>query len=145
MTTDSRIDHIAWASRLNARWIVHNKLNATAAAYMDYVAKTDRERLARSCRLAHRLVHTVGDKEDPKPWFYGGLFSLATPVEAKRFLAPHSLLASVVPALQTKNALPASLESVNTATRQKIVRLRDTLRRMARRKHFRSQGGATGH
>jgi hypothetical protein len=132
MTTRSRIDHVAWACRLNARWIVHNKLNATAAAYMDYVAKTDRERLARSCRLAHRLVHRAGHTEDPKPWFYGGLFGLATRSEAKRFLAQHSLLASVVPALQTRNALPASLESVDTATRRKIVRLRNTLRRMER-------------
>lgn len=133
MIRDVRIDHIAWARRLNGRWIVHNKLNDTAAAYMDYVAEADHERLARSCRLAHLLVHTLEPTEDPKPWFYGGLFSLATQPEASKFLAGHPLLASVVPALQTGETVPRKLEFVDTVTRRKILRLRDTLHRMTRK------------
>lgn len=133
MIRDARIDHIAWARKLNGRWIAHNKLNDTAAAYMDYVAAADHERLARSCRLAHLLVHTLEPAEDPKPWFYGGIFSLATRPEASKFLVGHPLLASVVPALQKGDRLPSTLESVDGTTRRKILRLRDALRRMTRK------------
>ena len=131
MIKNASIDHIAWARKLNGRWIVHNKLNDTAAAYMDYVAEADHGRLARSCRLAHLLVHALEPTEDPKPWFYGGLFSLATRSEASTFLAPHPLLASVVPALQ-KQDRTATLGSVDEVTRRKILRLRDALRRITK-------------
>ena len=105
MITEDRIDHIQWARQLNGRWIVHNKLNDTAAAWMEHSA------------------------EDPKPWFYGALFSLATPSEAGKFLAGHPLLASVVPALQSCGS-PPTLESVDNSTRRKILRLRDVLHRL---------------
>src|SRR5688572_16544584 len=131
MTMDSKIDHIAWARRVNERWIVHNKLNETAAAYMEHLVQADYDRLGRSCRLAYLLVHSLEPMEDPKPWFYGGLFSLATSSEANQFLAGHSLLASVVPALQTGNSLPA-LDSVDPTTRWKILRLRDAIDRLTR-------------
>ena len=131
MITEDRIDHIQWARQLNGRWIVHNKLNDTATAWMEHVGQADPERLARSCRLAHVLVHTLAFAEDPKPWFYGALFSLATPSEAGKFLAGHPLLASVVPALQS-GGLPPAVESVDNTTRRKILRLRDVLHRLTK-------------
>ena len=131
MITEDRTDYIQWAGQLNGRWIVHNKLNDTAAAWMEYVGEADPERLARSCQLAHVLVHTLDAAEDPKPWFYGALFSLATPSEAKKFLAGHPLLASIVPALQS-GGLPTTLESVDNTTRGKILRLRDVLHRLTK-------------
>lgn len=124
---ENRIDHIAWARKVNGRWIVHNQLNRTASAYMKHLEETDHERLLRSCRIAHRLVHALEPTEDPKPWFYGGLFSLATRPEATRFLAEHPLLASVVPALQSAEAVPLDVNSVNETTRHKIARLRAAL------------------
>ena len=131
MIAPDHIDHVQWARRLNGRWIVNNKLNDSAAAWMEHVGEADPERLARSCQLAHVLVHTLDPAEDPKPWFYGALFSLATPWEAGKFLAGHPLLASVVPALQS-GGLPATLESVNDTTRRKILRLRDVLHRLTK-------------
>lgn len=128
-----RIDHVAWARKVNSRWITHNRLNQTASAYMDQLGETDPERLARSCRIAHLLVHALEPTEDPKPWFYGGLFSLATRPEATRFLAEHPLLACIAPALQTAEALPLDLESLDEATRLKIHRLRYTLDRITRK------------
>lgn len=37
------------------------------------------------------LVHGESGGLDPKPWFYAGLFSLATADEARRMLASHPL------------------------------------------------------
>jgi hypothetical protein len=129
---ENRIDHVAWARKINGRWIVHNQLNRTASAYMKQLEETDPERLMRSCRIAHRLVHALEPTEDPKPWFYGGLFSLATRPEAARFLAEHPLLASVVPALQSAEALPPGVDSVSETTRHKMDRLRDALERITK-------------
>jgi hypothetical protein len=122
-----QIDHLAWTRKVNSRWIARNRLTDTAAAYMDHLSEVDPERLERSCRIAHVLVHALEPAEDPKPWFYGGLFSLATRPEATRFLADHPLLACVVPALQTAEALPLDLESISETTRRQIQRLRETL------------------
>jgi hypothetical protein len=132
---NAQIDHVAWARRLNGRWIVHGQLNGTTAAYMDYLAETDPERLARSCRLAHHLVRTLRPAEDPKPWFYGGIFSLATATEAARFLDQHALIASVVPALASGSRLSPGLGAIDPTTRRKILRLRNVLRRMTHELH----------
>lgn len=132
MNSPELIDHVSWARRVNARWIAHNQLNQTAAAYMDHIAAHDPQRLALSCTLAHRLVHAIEPAEDPKPWFYGGLFSLATEQEARRFLEEHPLLASVVPALSEDHT--AILKPLDEATVRKIRRVRKALKRLTREK-----------
>lgn len=129
---NKRIDHVEWARRVNGRWIVHHGLNHSLSAYLDHLAKIDPERMARSCRLAHRLVHSIGPTEDPKPWFYGGMFSLATEAEARKYLAGHPLIASAVPCLRKDENLPAALKSAGQETLEKIRRLRETLDRMAK-------------
>ncbi len=62
-------------------------LRKNAAFYLDHLARTDPARLHRSCRRVKLLADQFGHTEDPKPWFYAALFSLATIPEAKRFLA----------------------------------------------------------
>lgn len=132
LNTNKRIDHIEWARRVNGRWIVHRGLDQSLTAYLDHLETADPERLARSCRLAHRLVHSVEPTEDPKPWFYGGLFSLATEAEARKFLAGHPLMAAIVPCLQSDEHLPAVLKAAGQRTHDKIRRLRETLDRLAK-------------
>lgn len=77
--------------RINRRWIVHGGLRDTAASYLDALEQTDRPRLLRSCQLALDLAHGLGAHGDPKPWFYGGLFSLAEPAEVEHLLGGHPL------------------------------------------------------
>lgn len=132
LNVNKRIDHVEWARRVNGRWIVHRGLDHSLAAYLDHLEKIDSPRLVRSCRLAHRLVHSIEPMEDPKPWFYGGLFSLATEAEARKFLAGHPLMAAIVPCLQSDEHLPAVLKSAGQRTHDKIRRLRETLDRLAK-------------
>jgi len=77
--------------RINRRWIVHGGLSDSSAAYIGELSQSDPARLRRSCRLAMDLVHARPAQADPKPWFYAGLFALATPAEARRFLQQHPL------------------------------------------------------
>lgn len=125
------MDHVDWVRRVNSRWIVHGNLDQTAAAYMDYLAGIDGGRLRRSCRHAHWLVHSMEPAEDPKPWFYGGLFSLATSAEAERFLAPHPFLRSVVPSGAGHQPVDQGLESTGGFTADRILRVRRALARLA--------------
>lgn len=115
-----------WARKLNGRWIVHGGLRDAAAAYLDHLAATDPDRLARSCRQARRLVRCPGPEEDPKPWFYGGLFSLANASEAETFLSAHPLLRAVVP-VSGNIRQPDELAHASEMTRRMIRRLRHAL------------------
>jgi hypothetical protein len=130
--SDKDIDLVAWARRVNGRWIVHSGLNQSLSEYFDHLERADPERLIRSCRLAHRMVRSLEPGEDPKPWFYGGLFSLSTGAEARRFLAGHPFLASVVPCLQGGSEQSDGLKDAAKETRDKIHRLRATLETMAK-------------
>lgn len=119
----SPVDYISWARRVNAAWLVHGDLDSDAAAYMDYLAGIDPDRLNRSCKRAWQLVDSLGKLDDPKPWFYGGLFSLATAEEAARFLGDHPFLAAVVPSL-AGDPDPPDLAEAGRETRDKIQMVR---------------------
>jgi len=125
-------DCVAWARRVNARWIVHHDLSKSGESYLEYLAKNDPQRLAESCRNAYRLVGERGSVEDPKPWFYGGLFSLATAAEAKEFLAGHSFTAAVIPCAPENPELKASLAAAGQATRETIRRIRSAIARLCK-------------
>ncbi len=77
--------------RINRRWIVHGGLRESAAAYIMELEESDPARLRSSCGLAMELVHSAASGGDPKPWFYAGLFAMATPGEAARHLRDHPL------------------------------------------------------
>jgi len=110
-------EHVAWAKRVNSRWIVHGDLNRNAGLYLDHLVRTDQPRLVSSCRNAHLMTGWSDPMEDPKPWFYSGLFSLTTSEEAGTFLADHWLTRMVTAspekrAAATKNRAETTLEKI---------------------------------
>ncbi len=117
---------VAWARKVNDAWLVHGRLDIAAAAYMDQLEKIDPVRLARSCQRARLLTGARGRFADPKPWFYGGLFSLATPSEAKRYLADHPFVAAVIPGMAGSPEHP-ELAKASEQTRKKIRRIREKI------------------
>lgn len=121
-------DLVAWTHRVNARWIVHHNLNRTAAAYLTHLAQADPRRLAASCRNAHWMVEQAG-LEDPKPWFYAGLFSLATAEETTKYLAAHWLTNIVTDT--SKQVSATGLESVSESTVEKIRRIQAALTKLS--------------
>ena len=121
-------DHVAWAKQVNRRWIVHRELNRDAGLYLDHLARTDQPRLVASCRNARLMTGWCDPMEDPKPWFYSGLFSLTTPEEASRFLADH-WLTRMVTASHGKLAAISS-EGVAETTLEKIQRIQAALAKL---------------
>jgi len=119
-------DHLAWVRRLNSRWIVHHGLGESAEAYLDYLTKVDPKRLGRSCRIAHRLAHQAGH-DDPKPWFYAGLFSLASVEEARQFLANRWFTISAIPSLAAELGYTNLPDTIGQDAREKIQRIRKAL------------------
>src|SRR5690349_13116146 len=75
----------AWARKVNSSWIVHSDLDRHAEEYLAHLESSDPLRLELSCENARALVKLRDPFEDPKAWFYAGLFSLATPEELDRF------------------------------------------------------------
>ncbi len=120
------VDYTAWARRVNDVWLVRGDLDSDAAVYMDYLSGADPERLVRSCKRAWKLLSSRGRFDDPKPCFYGGLFSLATEEEAERYLAGHPFVAAVIPCM-TGSPDPPELAAVLGKTREKIRRIREKI------------------
>ncbi len=126
-TDNNVIDPVAWTSRVNARWIDHHGLNHSAAAYLTHLAQVDQPRLTASCRRAHWMVEHAA-LEDPKPWFYAGLFSLATAEETAPFLAAH-WLTTIVTDTYNPVATPGP-EGVSESTVKIIRRLQAALAKL---------------
>lgn len=124
------MDYVAWARRVNTRWIVHQGLDRNTAAYLEHLEQTDPDRLRRSCLHAHQLVHERPSPEDPKPWFYAGLFSLADASEKQKFLADHWFVATAIANAETPDSTASAPETVSAATREKITRIREALARI---------------
>lgn len=121
-------DAEAWVRRVN-RWIVHRGLDDRAEEWLQELAREDDGRLRRSCELARRMTRRVADDEDPKPWFYAGLFGLATRGEAGRFLARHHLTAAVLPVTDGDPDLEAWERGLAPETRDLVAAVREGLRR----------------
>lgn len=120
-------EHVEWARRVNSRWIVHHGLKECAEAYLDHLEAMAPDRLARSCWRAHRLARECEPGEDPKPWFYAGLFSLATPDEAERFLADHWFTASCLPSPASAPGSGTTPAGIGPETQAKLERIRDAV------------------
>jgi hypothetical protein len=124
------MDYVAWVRRANSRWIVHHGLSSHANAYLDHLERNDAERLIESCRHSHLLAQERPPGDDPKPWFYAGLFSLATPAEIREFLAGHWLLRMTVTTLPQGLAQNAAGHAVSGETLRKIQRIREAVARV---------------
>lgn len=122
-------DDILWVRRVNSRWIVHGELAANAAAYLQHLEQHDPVRLASSCARARAMCRRGAAGEDPKPWFYCGLFSEALPAEKARFLGLHAFVQAVL--ATTAEEWPDSMRQTNPDTQAKIRSLRAALRQEA--------------
>jgi hypothetical protein len=124
------VDHVAWARRINGRWIVHHGLNRDAEAYLKLLERTAPERLRRSCLNARLLTPTARRWKTPSPGFYAGLFSLATEAEVRQFLADHWLVATAVAPAEAASVTAPALENVSDATLENVRHIREALTRL---------------
>jgi hypothetical protein len=122
---------VAWVRGVNARWLVHHGLREDAAAYLDHLAAVDPGRLRRSCSMARSMVQRSGSANDPKPWFYAGLFGLATAEEGRRYLAGHEFTRAAIPELAEALGSDFTPVRVGEATWALIERIRAALEQVA--------------
>ena len=122
------LDYVGWAKRANACWIVHHDLSRNAESYINHLGQGDQRRLIPSCRNAYLMVWLRDSMEDPKPWFYSGLFSLVTASEAEKFLANHWLTKVATTLSQEIPAISQITAGENTL--EKIRRIRETMAKL---------------
>lgn len=123
---------IEWAERVNRSWLVRSNLNDHTEAWLDYLAANDAERLLKSCETARAMCEQRQQDDDPKPWFYSGIFQLATPAEARRFLDTHRVTKATVPAMADDPEVRLWLDRVGPETRELLARLHQGLARLRR-------------
>lgn len=113
-----------WVWRVNSTWFVNGKLNEHAVDWLNHLATLDDGRLIPSCEIARTMCGMRKRLDDPKPWFYAGLFSLATADEARRFLACHRITKAAIPAMEDDEDVRLWMDRVGPETRELLVRLR---------------------
>lgn len=118
---------VDWVKRINRSWIVHNNLNDRAEAWVDQLAEENDPRLTRSCELARTMCDLREPLDDPKPWFYAGLFHLATAEEALRFLDTHRVTKATVPTMADDESVRLWLNRISEETKFLLGRLRGAL------------------
>jgi hypothetical protein len=128
MTHHSQLPPVEWARRVNNSWIVRGGLDARAREWLDHLALPGDGRLLESCLAARAMCGLREPLEDPKPWFYAGLFSLASREEAARFLQPYRVTMAAVPAMADDENVALWLDRVGNETRDLVRRLRAGLR-----------------
>jgi len=131
MKITSTMSPIEWAGRVNQAWFVRGGLKEHAVEWMRYLMSVEDGRLLSSCEAARAMCGMRGPLADPKPWFYAGLFSLATVEEARRFLETHRVTRAAIPAMRNDETVLLWLDRVGPETRELIQRLRDSIRRIA--------------
>jgi len=117
-------DPVEWVRRVNRRWIVRQGLADAAEEWLDHLQGKSDPRLRQVCGNARRLVQEGDRLEDPKPWFYAGLFSLATASEARRFLGEHHFTAAALPLLANDPVLEEWVRQLAPPSRDLLCRLR---------------------
>ncbi len=117
------ISPVDWAKRVNRSWLVRSNLNDHADEWMAHLETLSDGRLEKSCQNARTMCDLRELDDDPKPWFYAGLFHLATEAEAKRFLSSHRVTKATVPSMDTDPEVHLWLERVGSETRELLQRL----------------------
>lgn len=120
-------DPIAWARRVNRTWFVHGGLADTADAWLKHLEQNDPARLLAVCKIACALSRGSDHSSDPKPWFYAGLFSLATEAEARHHLSTHPFTTAAVPALAQDAGVNQWAATLSPGSRDLLTRLRQSL------------------
>ncbi len=121
------LDPLTWAKTVNDKWIVHHNLNNSAEDWMQHLAAMDDGRLIWSCEIARTMCAARDRLVDPKPWFYAGLFHLATVEEAREFLANHWLTRATIPSMADDEIVLRWMENIPPATRILMRKLRMAL------------------
>lgn len=127
MRHHSHLSPVDWVKRVNRSWIVHNNLNDQADAWVTYLADLNDGRLASSCEIAIAMCELRDPLDDPKPWFYAGLFHLATAAEAMRFLDVHRVTKATVPTMLDDESVRLWIARISPETRELLERLRKAL------------------
>lgn len=120
-------DPVEWARRVNRSWIVRSQLGEHAESWINRLRDEDDGRLRRSCEIARSMCLMRDRTTDPKPWFYSGLFSMATTQEAREFLGTHRITKSLVPSMRNDEEVALWLERVGPETRELVTRIREGL------------------
>jgi hypothetical protein len=123
---------VDWVKRINRSWIVHNNLNDRADAWVDYLRDKNDPRLAPSCELARAMCDQREPLDDPKPWFYAGLFHFATVEESKRFLETHRVTKATVPVMRDDEGVKLWLNRISLETKELLDRLKGALAESAK-------------
>lgn len=113
-----------WVRRVNRTWIVRNGLAERSEEWLAHLERLGDGRLETSCEIARSMTRLRERSEDPKPWFYAGLFSLATADEARRFLANHRLTPASVPAMWEDEMVKQWITGIGPETLELLERLR---------------------
>lgn len=124
---------VDWARRINRSWIVHNNLNDQAEAWINYLAEAGDPRLEISCEAARTMCDRREPLDDPKPWFYAGLFHLATPEEALRFLDVHRVTKATVTSMADDESVRLWVNRISPETKMLLERLRAALMEIGER------------
>jgi hypothetical protein len=127
MRHHAHMSPVDWVKRINRSWIVHNNLNDRAEAWVNHLAEENDSRLMRSCELARTMCDLREPLDDPKPWFYAGLFHLATAEEALRFLDTHRVTKATVPTMADDESVRLWLNRISEETKFLLDRLRGAL------------------
>lgn len=117
-----------WARRVNRSWIVRDGLADHAEAWLDHLAGLQDGRAEIVSKAALRMCDLRSPLDDPKPWFYAGLFSLATPEEARRFLGGHRVTKATVPSMRDDEDVRLWVARVSAETLAMLDHLRDGVR-----------------
>ena len=124
MSVRDSINPVDWVKRVNRTWIVRNGLAERADEWLAHLERLEDGRLEISCEMAMAMIHCCDHSEDPKPWFYVGLFSRATAEEARQFLANHRLTPASVPAMWEDENVKKWITEIGPETRVLLERLR---------------------
>lgn len=127
MRHHAQMTPVEWVKRINRTWIVRHHLNRQAESWMDYLAELADGRLARCCEISRVMCDFRPPLHDPKPWFYAGLFHLATATEAQRFLEMHRITKATVPAMVDDESVQLWIDRISPETRALLDRLRQAL------------------
>lgn len=118
-------DDIAWVRQVNGRWIVRESLRDDAEAFLEHL-DSDPDRLREACRRARLLVERQRGR-DPKPWFYAGLFSVASAEEARRFLGGHNFTLACLPSHAAVGLRGLRAEELREDTKEKTREIRNAV------------------
>ena len=130
MKSHHSLPPIDWACRVNRSWLVRGGLDQHAAQWLRLLKVTHDDRLPLCCLAARAMCGLRAPLEDPKPWFYAGLFHLATADEARALLTSHPVTMASVPALQDDPSVQKWMQQVKPETRELVARLRAGLARL---------------